>query len=442
MNRAATIPADLPASPETLSLARKGVRDLLLRSPAFRAMPRAAQREIANNTVRVAAYIAEPDGIRVPAVKAPEPGASPDPYALTLDDPTVPRPRPSTAPTGEFQAMAAREGAAVAGLLLNQVDFPNFVSGLISGVFHSIVESSIDQMEAYGKLVADVAKTLNQFRDENVSVNQGRDHLVEQFPDTFFIDVDTGAEGGPAPRVRVRDGVDEDAAIRRINATLPVEGGAAPDLSEETIEERLVPAARTQLATSRQQLLATMVMMGINRIVVTDGRIAAKVIYDFQARDNFRKQVSATTFDYGDQYKVVSEADVERSSQGGEQSNSGKWNKDSGNYESSRRDASYYSKGIYKTTAEPVLKVATATQATTEAALQTKASVAGQVEVNFKSETFPLEKLADSFQIGRIQDAARPGQPVPATARPSQAAGPASGGTTQQPAPTPTRTTP
>ena len=43
---------------------------------------------------------------------------------------------------------------------------------------------------------------------------------------------------------------------------------------------------------------ATMVMMGINRIVVTDGKIQAKVMFDFQARDNRRYQASATQFDH------------------------------------------------------------------------------------------------------------------------------------------------
>jgi len=36
-------------------------------------------------------------------------------------------------------------------------------------VFHSIVTSSIQQMEAYAKLVADVSKSLNEFRDENTT---------------------------------------------------------------------------------------------------------------------------------------------------------------------------------------------------------------------------------------------------------------------------------
>jgi len=47
---------------------------------------------------------------------------------------------------------------------------------------------------------------------------------------------------------------------------------------------------------------------------------------------------------------------------------------------------------------------------TSEAALQTKASLAGVVDINFKSDYFPLEKMADSFQIAQIQNASKPGR--------------------------------
>jgi hypothetical protein len=36
---------------------------------------------------------------------------------------------------------------------------------------------------------------------------------------------------------------------------------------------------------SRQQLLATILMLGINCIVVTDGKISANVNYDFKAQN-------------------------------------------------------------------------------------------------------------------------------------------------------------
>ncbi|MBD1844524.1 hypothetical protein H6F89_14195 [Cyanobacteria bacterium FACHB-63] len=396
-------------SAETLDLTRQNVRDLLLQSPAFQSLPIDKQREIANHTVQIASYLAEPEGIRgdrLPMAQA----ASTDPYAVGFADP-VSGARPG-AQEGVFTAQAAREGAAVAGLLLQQVNFPSFVSGLISGVFHSIVQSSIEQMEAYGKLVADVAKTLNQFRDENVSANQGRDHLVEQFPDLFQVDIDTGLfDGGGGPRVRLRDGVDEDTALKRVN-NLPIEGGPISSLDDETVEEKLVPAARTQLATSRQQLLATMVLMGINRIVVTDGKISAKVMYDFQARDNFQFRKSATQFDYakddfGNVQTVRSgQRDFEEQSDRGGYT----YNYEKGKGEIDSRGGSYYAKGTYKYTDQPVVTLMSASQQATDAALQTKASLAGVVEVNFKSDYLPLEKMADSFQVAMIQDAAQPKQ--------------------------------
>ena len=113
--------------------------------------------------------------------------------------------------------------------LLADVDFPDFVSNLLNGVFDAIVDSSIRQMEAYAKLVAGVAKSLDEFANKNISDNEARDHLLNRLPQFF-------PKGGTRTKRR-----------------------------------------RVQLASSRQQLLATMVLMGINRIVVTDGRISARI---------------------------------------------------------------------------------------------------------------------------------------------------------------------
>jgi len=62
-----------------------------------------------------------------------------------------------------------------------------------------------------------------------------------------------------------------------------------------------------------------------------------------------------------------------------------------------------------------------------ESALQTKASLAGIVDVNFKSDYLPLEKMADSFQIAQIQNASKPASKQP---RGNTPAAPASGGQT------------
>jgi hypothetical protein len=106
---------------------------------------------------------------------------------------------------------------------------PTFVADLMKGVFGAILKGSIDQMKAFASLIAAVAKSLDQFRDQNISDNQARDFLTEQLP-ALKID---------PPKLKSK------------------------------------PPTR-RLATTRQQLLATMVLMGINRVVVTDGRIRAR----------------------------------------------------------------------------------------------------------------------------------------------------------------------
>ena len=235
------------------------------------------------------------------------------------------------------------------------------------------------------------------------------------------------------PRVALRKDVDERAALQRINQSLPVDP-ALTRLDDELVEAVLVPAAQTQIASSRQQLLATMVMLGINRIVVTDGKIQAKVMYDFQARDNMQFRKSAQKFDYDQNLRnTTSEGTFEGSSQ--DSSRGAQYSKDGG-YQGASRDASYYSKGQYKNTAQPVLKLASASQTSVDASLQTKASLAGMVEVNFKSDYLPLDKLANPESIAAIQMNAQPGMVKTLAGRPPRP------GAAPAPATTPTATTP
>ena len=100
-----------------------------------------------------------------------------------------------------------------------------------------------------------------------------------------------------APGLHDRIGRNKDFAVKT-DSRVQVAAAGKTEADVTDNERELVQSARTQLATSRQQLLATMVLMGINRIVVTDGKIQAKIMYDFQARDNTRRQRSAAAMDY------------------------------------------------------------------------------------------------------------------------------------------------
>ncbi|MDQ1289596.1 MAG: hypothetical protein QG622_3162 [Actinomycetota bacterium] len=431
-------PAGRSAPPTPDPVVRHGVAHLLTQSEAFRALPPEDQKAIARNTALIADYLARPEGIQ--GTRIPDGVGNTGARTLADDDhaateaswedrkAAVDAIAPET-----FKANAAREGAAVADLMLNQVRFPQFVSGLIEGVFSSIVKSSIDQMRAYQEMIAAVAQSLHQFMDDNVSPNQGRDNMVDQFPDLLEIGVDEWGDN-PQPRLKLRDGVDEREALTRVNNKLEFENGALKslDLSDENVELALVENSRIQLARQRQQLMASLVLMGINRIVVTDGRLSAKIIYDVRAQDRQAVRRSASAVDvardrYGNvQTTYAGEGEYDYGSKTSSRHDSG----------DSEYDSDYFAKGKYKYENKPIITAQTSASEMSESALQTKIQLSGAVDVNFKSDYLPLDKMATPQMIAAIQGNASPADPnvVPSPKSPPGAA-PSGGTVAAAPAP-------
>jgi phage tail sheath protein FI len=71
-----------------------------------------------------------------------------------------------------------RDTPSVTDVVLDAVDFPDFVAGLVQGVFGAIVDASLQQMEAYADLLAGVAKTVDEFTERNVPEGEARDLLT------------------------------------------------------------------------------------------------------------------------------------------------------------------------------------------------------------------------------------------------------------------------
>jgi hypothetical protein len=396
---------------------RDAVKNLLMKSDAFRQLSPDKQRSIAQSTALIADYLVAPENIK--GTEIPDGLGMPSARAMAEGDPAMAPPqasyqeaRKAVTEIGDtkFNAGAAREGAAVAKEFMKSVSFKEFVSGLIEGVFSSIVRSSIQQMEAYQKMIASVAQSLQQFRDDNVSDNQGRDHMAEKFPDLFEIGVDDTADK-PSPRLKLRDGVDEGDALKRVNSQLSFTDGQlkSMDLSDENTELAIITAARTQLARQRQQLMASLVLMGISRIVVTDGKLSAKIMYDFQAKDSRRLQRSAAAYDYArnpdgslsSMWKGEGDSGTNRKATGSR-------GKDSSDYDSS---ADSYAKGTYKFEQNPVMTASSTATDASESQLQTRAQLTGAVEVNFKSDYLPLDKMATPGMIAAIQGNSTPVDP-------------------------------
>jgi len=389
---------------------RHGVAGLLTQSGAYNAMPLADRQEIARNTALVADYLARPEGFagnELPGGLAPARALDDTDHSAKEADFQTHNAAVEEIGKSKFRADAAHEAAAVAGELLNQVKFPTFVASLISGVFQSITHSTIEQMKAYQDMIANVAKSLGQFADEHVTENQARDHMVGQFPDLLEIGTDDSGDA-PTPRVQVRDGVDADDAAKKIRARLQMGDGDTFDLSDEASELAIVNRFKMQLAKQRQQMLASIVLMGINRIVVTDGKISAKIIYDVRTQDNLAKQRSASAVDLArDQYGNVQTTTNRKGTFDRGAKYDGGTDKDGARQYS----GDYYAKGEYENETKPIITASTAASESSQSSMQTKINMSGSVDVNFKSDYLPLDKLATPQMIATITGNATPADP-------------------------------
>jgi hypothetical protein len=298
---------------DLLPLIRERVRERLSESAAFKSLPPEKRTAIAHDTVQAFHYIlGGADGTSRPG-SVMLAGNNPVGAAFAgPQKPPVPEGDTAGQRFGESGAVAAEAGADAYADLIQRVDFPTFVAGLIDGVFGAIVASSIKQMEAYAELVKNVAKSVEQYMKDNVTENNARDYLAERYPEAFELDLD-----GEKPRLKLRQGVDE-ANLPDVRGELGVEEMSG-SLDDETVETTLVPAARRRIAMDRQQLLATMVMMGVNRLVVTNGSIEASCLFELNTTDLVRRRMQqkrASDFHTARKSEVGAEARASYSSSG------------------------------------------------------------------------------------------------------------------------------
>src|SRR5262245_20449617 len=190
-------------SSELLPMIRAQVRERLLQSSAFHELSPEKRAEIAYHTVNAIHYIVGgEDGTSRPSSVTV---SGPTPLGEALAD----KPRDPAGDTAgqrfaESGAVAAQQGTEAMANLVERVNFPRFVAGLIDGVFNAIVTSSIKQMEAYAELVKNVSKSVDQYMKDNVTENNARDYLAERYPNQLEIDID-----GDKPRLKARQDSDD-----------------------------------------------------------------------------------------------------------------------------------------------------------------------------------------------------------------------------------------
>ncbi len=277
----------------------------------------------------------------------------------------------STAKPPATEAISRRMGAMV-----DEVDFPGFVAGLVHGTFDAIVDASIKQMESFSSLVSAVAKSLDQFTEENVTNNQARDWLAQRYPgDVRLLLPDTEhAE----PRLEPR----EEGKLPVWLSDFDLDN---EELTSDLLEQTVLPQVRRKIGEQRQQMLATMVTLGMNRVAVRDGSITAKVMFRAAAQDSAKVGYATNS----DPASVGNWGERGSLSQGG----------------------------------ASTMVSTLAVNAQSDASV--KADLFGEVKLNFVSETLPLDRLVDPVKMSLINRNSISGRATQETSRGNNASTPA-----------------
>lgn len=395
MDQTTTAPAGPEPDPETLQATRTKVRELLGASDAFKTLPPDERKAIAQNMVRVGSYMANPDGLLKEADAGGPLAQAQERVSAGGVGSGADRASGDHGFAGEdFVGGAMREGTEQFGEMIGKVDFPAFVGGLIENVFQAIVTSSIEQMRAYAEMLKSISQTVDDFARDNITENNARDWLVDTYPDAFEVTTqsdgfDMGGLGdqnkAPQPRL-VTIGEESETQLRTVSQDLGMEKPVT-DISDAETEAALVRSARLAMARSRMQLLSSMVLLGINRIVVTDGSIRAKVVFGMRGSDVARRRSTASLHDdQRSSHKRIRGGGFALFGFGG-----GSISRDSRSH---------------MTTVQSSLDEGSTSRA------EVKAQLSGDVRVNFKSDFLPVENLATPEMIAAIQGHAAPDPPA------------------------------
>ncbi|TCW85653.1 hypothetical protein C5O80_10845 [Burkholderia sp. SRS-46] len=361
--------ARLARSPALRPDVRHRVRELLSAQQGFGALDPATRRDLASGLVRIG--------------------------SIALDNhEAASRPHAALAfaqnAGSDYSGTAVDRMAGTTQAVLNAVSFPRFVTELITGVFKAMNDSNQQQLTAFVDLIRNVAQTTEGFADSNVGIAGARQWLAEHFPAAYQVtgDDDVGGDaeelaGLPPDERRQRQQelqAERDAATRlalRPGATPPTEAalrsalGMGPgDAVSASDPERLVPLAQQVLARNRQQLLATMVQMGLQRIVIESGRLNAAMNFHIDAS-------SVAANDRGSQFDTRNTVGV----QGG---------------------ARFGSWGAEANVQSTIGYVSTDRTQTTEGT-HADLNLSSGVELVFRTDYVPLSRLAGVGDIERIR---------------------------------------
>jgi hypothetical protein len=155
---------------------------------------------------------------------------------------------------------------------INDIDFPQFVSDLLEGVFKSNLKVMMKQTEAYQKLLKTAMESLAKYITK-IDDAAAFSYLVDKQPDEFSLDFDENEKdekGNPRPILTNKD-------------------GQKLDVGDNELKARIMDA-KIAMAKEHRAMIRETILMGITRLVVEKGVVEAAVLFDVTATEKIDRQ--------------------------------------------------------------------------------------------------------------------------------------------------------
>jgi hypothetical protein len=152
--------------------------------------------------------------------------------------------------------------------LVDSVDFPQFVTDLLKGVFDANLSVMKQQTDAYIKLMKEATKSVADFVKQ-INEDDALASLAENKPDMYNIAMDEIPEGG-----------------QKMVLTTPT--GERVNMDDNQVKAKVMEA-KIAMAKEHRAALREVILMGVTRLVVEKGKIEAGVEFNITAKRNSDK---------------------------------------------------------------------------------------------------------------------------------------------------------
>ncbi len=180
-----------------------------------------------------------------------------------------------------YESRRIEQAGELAAGFIQDVDFPNFVSDLLHGVF----QANIDVMHAQTADFISLLKAAT--RDLTYYVTKIDDtatfaYLVEKEPDKFSLQLP------PVPEVEEEEEGGGTAPAQPSQPVLTDKQGQPLDLGDNMVKAKIMDA-KIAMAQEQRALLREVLLMGVTRLVVEEGNINAAVVFDIKVKEKIAR---------------------------------------------------------------------------------------------------------------------------------------------------------